>query len=217
MSDILDFIIKNFGRLRPADYFVLAIFGALVAGAVFVALRRFFSSRFQAQNELLDLQAKTVNALNSHLELTQRERDDLQKKLEEKMRRLTEMERLTAMSDNEKDAVREEALVIIGSGLVAYQHRVGLAYHMLFLYQLVSDESVPADTISILQHFSDKVDAIRELYEKTASQKHRDSLNDLASLTYSSDTIESANRVFIRFDALGDEINAKAHSLKKIG
>lgn len=202
MSDILEFIVKNFQRLQPADYALLLAFIALASGALFAAFRWIFAARYQAQKELLDIQRQTVDTLSSHLDYTKKERDELRAELDDKMKRLKDLENQGQSTVKQQDLLREEMLGIVANHLVAFLQRIVIVHQLIFVRRRATDQPLPNDAILLLERFSEQVERLQAMYQATYDQPNRESLPALVAFFDSDEISKCAHQVFKRFMSL---------------
>lgn len=206
MSDILTFIVKNIGALRPTDYALLIVFIALAATAIFIVFRKIYATRFEAQNELIALKAQSLSTLASHLELANRERGELRSQLDQRISQLLALENAGTGAPNEVRDLREEAIPFLGSKLIALTERVALAYRILFLHFAVFSSPPPSDLIALVDKFADSLEIFQTTYEDVINDKTRKKLPELIKIAQSKNISNLAADVHERFKKIAQMI-----------
>lgn len=133
MSDILKFILENYKNLHLGDYAIIFIFVSLSTVVIYIGLRKIFSARYEAQKELIKLKDQTVETLQSHINSTKVERDDLNTRLNQK---ISELENLKESSEPESEKIKilhEEVLMLASSKIFLLLQRVQQSYQALLM------------------------------------------------------------------------------------
>ena len=67
-SKLLEYLLKNVGKLTFTDLLLLGVTALLVGVALFAIFRWLYDARFKAQHDLLEIKEETIGSLRARLQ-----------------------------------------------------------------------------------------------------------------------------------------------------
>src|SRR4051812_13794826 len=78
MGEILKFIIDNFNRLKPFDYFLIVLVASILSFGVFLIFRWLYSTYIKTQSDLIQLKEQAVSTYKAKAEELQETKHSLE-------------------------------------------------------------------------------------------------------------------------------------------
>jgi hypothetical protein len=160
VGELIKYAIAHFRGFTPLDYLLLIIVGSLLIAGAIAVLRWLFESRYKAQQDLLELRAALVSAVQQQVELAsaeaarlRAETDEYKLKADEAQRERERLDGIVRDMTNASERAAQyhedvQAVSLLSANALLMVLRLVQLYQMLSLYQrfLVTQETQDAPT-----------------------------------------------------------------------
>ena len=206
MSDIAKFVADNFRSLQPTDYFLLSVFAALLAAALFLGFRYFYAARFAAQNELLSLHAQRSVALAEQISMMTTEKAGLAAALTLARTAIEKNKRQGVDLTSAQDEMMLKGLNTLAGVVMTIQHRATILYQFLLARAELRLPSPARDAKAAADALNYRSEVLQAALHAALTDPTRKRVEDLLVLLQASETEESMTRARAEALRIGYEL-----------